>query len=68
MSIAEKIQNEPGIEVSDILSKFTDWERKEIYPVLCPALFEELLEELVLAGYVEVVDSKAYSLKAVPKK
>lgn len=68
MSIAEKIQNEPGIEVSDILSKFTDWERKEIYPVLCPALFEELLEELVLAEYVEVVDGKAYSLKAVPKK
>jgi hypothetical protein len=32
MSILEKIKKQPGMTVDEILSKFTKFEREEIYP------------------------------------
>jgi uncharacterized repeat protein (TIGR04076 family) len=68
MSIVDKIKAKPGIEVSKVLDEFSEREIKEIYPVLCRPLFEELLEELELAGYVETRDGKAYPVKDLPPR
>jgi uncharacterized repeat protein (TIGR04076 family) len=68
LSIAEKVKAKPGIEVNKVFDEFTEWEKKEIYPVLCPPLVEEALEELALAGYVEIRDGKAYPIKDLPQR
>lgn len=68
MGIADKIKSKPGIEVSKMLDEFTEWERNEIYPILCPPLLEELLEELELAGYVQIREGCAYPIKDLPHR
>jgi uncharacterized repeat protein (TIGR04076 family) len=64
MSILEKIKGEPGLTVEDILNRYSDFERNEIYPQLNPALVKLVLEELETVNYIEMREGKAYpSLK-----
>jgi uncharacterized repeat protein (TIGR04076 family) len=58
MKILEKIKAEPGISKEEILKRFSDWEREEIYPPLTPLILEFLLEELTEASYIEILDGK----------
>jgi uncharacterized repeat protein (TIGR04076 family) len=60
LSILEKIENNPGIKVDNILDKFTDFERNEISPPLKPVLLDVLMDGLTDMGYVEVRNGEAY--------
>ncbi len=60
MSILEKIKAEPGLDTAEILAKFTQWEREEIYPRLGSAVLEIMVEELAGVGYIELRDGKVY--------
>jgi len=60
MSIMEKIKDEPGMTVDEILNKFTEWEREEIYPPLHPVNVQLMLDELAEVNYVELRDGRAY--------
>jgi len=60
MTILEKIRNEPGITADEILSKFTEWEREEIYPPLSTINVRLMLDELAEVNYIELRDGKAY--------
>jgi len=60
MSILEKIKEKPGITVDEILDKFTDFERDEIYPPLYPVNVQLMLDELAEVNYIELRDGKAY--------
>ena len=60
MSILEKIKAEPGLTVEDILSKYTDFERYEVYPPLNPVNVGLMLDELAEVDYIELRDGKAY--------
>jgi hypothetical protein len=62
MSILEKIKKEPGIPANLVLSRFTDWERDNIFPPLTPVVMELMIDELSEAGYIRVVDGKTYPL------
>ena len=66
ISILEKIEAQPGINVDDILNKFTDFEKNEISPRLSPVLLEVLMEALVDMKYVEVREGKAYATGREP--
>jgi uncharacterized repeat protein (TIGR04076 family) len=59
IAILQKIEAEPGIEASQILSRFTDFEREEISPVLTPAFFEVMLETLSDMEYITIREGKA---------
>jgi uncharacterized repeat protein (TIGR04076 family) len=59
MSILDKIKAEPGLTVSEILERFTQWEREDIYPQLGPANVEIMLDELAVTGYIELRDGRA---------
>jgi uncharacterized repeat protein (TIGR04076 family) len=61
MSILGKIKAEPGLGVTEVLERFSKWEREDIYPRLGPANVEIMLEELEGAGYIELRDGKAYA-------
>jgi hypothetical protein len=60
MSLLEKIRNEPGLTADEILSKFTEWEREEIYPPLSPVNVRLMLDELAEVNYIELQNEKAY--------
>lgn len=60
MSILKKIKIHPGLSVSEVLEKFTKWERENIYPRLGNAIVEIMMEELAGAGYIEFREGKAY--------
>lgn len=62
MSILGKIKVEPGLTADEILSRYTEWEREEIYPRLGPVLMDLLLEELEVVGYINVRDGKVYPM------
>ena len=62
MSILEKIQAESGLNNAEILGRFTEWEREDIYPRLGPANLEIMLEELEGAGYIEFRDGKVFAV------
>lgn len=64
MNIFEKIKKEPGITADEILKKFTDWEREEIYPPLNPVNVRLMLDELAEVNYIELRDGKAYPKSA----
>ena len=66
ISILEKIEAQPGIDVNDILNRFTDFERNEISPRLTPVLLEVLMEALGDMKYVEVREGKAYATGKEP--
>lgn len=34
MSIMEKIKKEPGMKIEEVINRFTDWERDDIFPPL----------------------------------
>jgi hypothetical protein len=60
MVILDKVLNEPGIDMADILNKFTRAEREEIYPPLVPELMAPLVEELELIGYLRRSEGSAF--------
>jgi uncharacterized repeat protein (TIGR04076 family) len=60
MSILEKVKNSPGITVEEILEKFNDFERDEIYPPLYHINVRLMLDELAEVGYIELRGGKAY--------
>ena len=63
MAILEKVKEQPGVTVRGILSKFSEWEKKEIYPPLTTLNVRLFLEELEAVGYVELKNGKAYPLE-----
>jgi uncharacterized repeat protein (TIGR04076 family) len=65
ISILKKIEAEPGLEVEQILNRFTDFEKQEISPPLSPVLVEVLLEALSDMGYISIKDGR---LKATGKE
>ena len=60
MSILEKIKSEPGLTADEMLNKFSEWERNEIYPPLTPLNVRLMLDELAEVDYIELRDEKAY--------
>jgi uncharacterized repeat protein (TIGR04076 family) len=62
MVMLEKIKAEPGLTRDQIIGKFSDWERDEIYPPLNPMLVECLLDEMAQVKYLEKRDGKYYPL------
>jgi uncharacterized repeat protein (TIGR04076 family) len=63
ISIFEKIKAEPGLTIDDILGRYSDFERYEIYPQLNPALVRLILEELETVNYIELREGRAYPKK-----
>ena len=61
MNILEKIKEEPGMTVDDILNKYTQWEREEIYPPLHPLYVSLVLDEMAVVDYIDMRDGRAYS-------
>jgi len=66
ISILEKIEAEPGIKITEILDRFTEFERDEIGPPLTPALLDVMLDALTDMRYVEIRDGKAYATGKEP--
>jgi hypothetical protein len=60
MSVLEKVKEEPGITVDEILNKYTKWDREEVYPPLHPLYVSLVLDEMAVVEYVEMRDGKAY--------
>lgn len=60
MSILEKIKTEPGLNSAEVLESFAKWEIEDIYPPLGPVNVELMMAELEGAGYIELLDGKAY--------
>jgi hypothetical protein len=60
MSMHEKIRNEPGIRTDAVISRFSDWERDEIFPPLKPIMVDIMLDELAEVGYIEIRNERAY--------
>jgi hypothetical protein len=63
MAMLERIKAEPGLTRDEIIGKFTDWERDEIYPPLNPMLVECLLDEMAQVNYLERREGRYYPLK-----
>ena len=63
MAMLEKIKAERGLTRDEIIGKFADWERDEIYPPLNPMLVECLLDEMAQVNYLERRDGRYYPLK-----
>ncbi len=62
MALLEKIKAQPGLTRDEIIGKFNEWERNEIYPPLNPMLVECLLDEMAQVHYLEKRDGKYYPL------
>jgi hypothetical protein len=60
MSILEKIKQEPGMNIDEILNKFSRWEREEIYPPIYPLNLSLMLNEMATVNYIELKEGKAY--------
>jgi hypothetical protein len=60
MSILEKIKEEPGMTVDEILKKFSKRDREGIYPPLHSINVGLILDELAEVDYIELRDEKAY--------
>jgi hypothetical protein len=67
MSIYEKIKNNPGLTVAEIIKQFTDFERDDIYPPLYEVNVQLMLDELAEVNYIELRDGKAYPKKSSGK-
>ena len=59
ISILEKIEAEPGIDLDTILNKFTVFQKENISPPLTPVLSQVLLEALEDMDYIVIQDNKA---------
>ena len=60
MAVLEKIKASPGITIEEILEKFTDFERDDVYPPLYEVNVQLMLDELSEVDYIELRDGKAY--------
>lgn len=60
MSILEKVKEQPGMTVDEILGKYTKFEREEIYPPIYELNVSLMLEEMAVVDYLEIKDGKAY--------
>jgi len=60
MNILEKVKAEPGMTVKQILEKFTQWEREEIYPPIYELNVSLMLDEMAQVNLVEIRDGKIY--------
>ncbi len=60
IAILEKIEAEPGIRTTDILGRFTQFEREGIAPPLTPPFMEVMLDALEDVNYIEIRDGRAY--------
>jgi uncharacterized repeat protein (TIGR04076 family) len=63
MSLLEKIKNQPGMTVEELLSKFTKFEREEIYPPIYQLNVSLMLDEMAVVDYIELRDGRAYPKK-----
>jgi len=63
MSILEKIKEDPGLTIEDIINKYDDFERDDVFPKLSPKLVDLMLEEMALVNYIELKEGKAYPKK-----
>jgi len=59
IAILEKIEAEPGIDTSEILDRFTEFQKNEIAPRLTPVFVGVLLDALADMDYIEISDGKA---------
>jgi len=66
ISILEKIEAEPGIKTTEILNRFTEFERDEIGPPLTPVFLEVMLDALTDMDYIEIRDGKTYATGKEP--
>ena len=60
MSILDKVIKQPGMTVDEILNKFTEQEREEIYPPLHLVNMQLMLEELAEVNYIDLRDGRVY--------
>jgi uncharacterized repeat protein (TIGR04076 family) len=68
VAILEKIEAEPGIQATEILSRFTEFERYDLGPVLTPVLLEVLLEALTDMKYIESCENGLYATGKEPPR
>jgi hypothetical protein len=66
MSILDKIKKEPGMTVDEILNKFTEWERNDIYPPIYPLNVSLMLNEMATVNYIELKDGRAFPKNPPP--
>lgn len=59
MTILDKAFKNQGIKTENILDTFSRKSREEIYPALSPEIMLPLIEELELAGHLEITDGMA---------
>jgi uncharacterized repeat protein (TIGR04076 family) len=59
ISILERIEAEPDIQIEDILKRFSTFEKEDISPPLTPVLTQVLLEALEDMNYIQIQDNKA---------
>jgi hypothetical protein len=60
MSLLEKIKNQPGMTVNEILGTFTKSEREEIYPPIYDLNVSLMLDEMAVVNHIEIRDGRAY--------
>ena len=61
MSILEKVREQPGMTVNEILDTYTQFEREEIYPPIYDLNVSLMLDELAVVGYLEMRDGRAFA-------
>ena len=66
IAILEKIEEEPGIQIDELLERFTEFEINNVSPPLTPVLRDVLLEALTDMNYIEIKDGKAYATGREP--
>ena len=66
IALLEKIEAEPGIPLTEIVDRFTLFEREEIVPALTPAFIEVMLDALEDVMYIEVSDGRAWATGKQP--
>ena len=66
IAILEKIEAEPGLKTSDILDRFSEFQKNEIAPRLTPVFTGVLLEALEDMDYIEINDGKAFATGKEP--
>ena len=59
ISLLEKIEAEPGIDLDTILNRFTAFQKENISPPLTPVLSQVLLEALEDMDYITIQDNTA---------
>ncbi|HEY96381.1 MAG TPA: hypothetical protein G4O15_15760 [Dehalococcoidia bacterium] len=60
MDILEKVKEQPGMTADEILQKYNDFEREEVYPPIYNLNVSLMLDEMAVVGYVEMIDGRAY--------